>query len=370
MSAVPVVRPPLRSAVLALVGLLLAGGAVVAPPAAAASDAVPDRAAAAVLQAVRAQVGDPDRWGGNGPDSWDCSGLSSLWRSAGGASRLPRTSADQQAWTVAIPREQTRPGDLVFFGHPVTHVGVLTGDDRMIDAAQSRGRVVDRAVWTSGVVRYGRVPRPGMPAVRPWTPPALPAPAPAGQVADSPTSLDQASRTRASRPTAPAVTVPSKPKKAPTQPAPKKAAPPAKAAPAKGAPAKAAPARAAPALTPLKGLAATSSRPPSAVAKRAAALAKAESGRTTWTDLALVRTTWQRAGGGALPATREAIAAGGRRVALSDARVGDVVVYNAPATHLGTYLGNGLMADASATMGRVVVRPVYTTASVRLVRLG
>ena len=83
-----------------------------------------------------------------------------------------------------------------------------------------------------------------------------------------------------------------------------------------------------------------------------------------------MRSTWQRAGGRALPPTREEIAAQGRRVALSDARIGDLVVYNAPATHLGTYLGGGLMADASATMGRVVVRPVYTTASVRLVRLG
>ena len=50
--------------------------------------------------------------------------------------------------------------------------------------------------------------------------------------------------------------------------------------------------------------------------------------------------------------------------------MGDLVVYDAPATHLGTCLGHGLMADASATMERVVVRPVHATASVRLVRLG
>ena len=352
MPAVPVVRPSVRAVVLALVALLLTGGAVAARPADAA-DAAPDRASAAVLEAVREQLGDPYVWGGNGPDGWDCSGLSSLWRGVGGASRLPRVSRDQQAWTVALPREQARPGDLVFFGHPVTHVGVVTGDGRMIDASESRNGVVERAIWTSGVVRYGRVPRAGMPAVRAWTPPALPAPAPAGVVADAPASLDRAARTRPTQPKTPAPKTP-----APKTPTPK--------APAGKAPVP----RSGTALVPLEGLAKTQTRPSSAVARRAAAMARSEAGRTTWTDLALVRTTWQRAGGGALPATREAIAAKGRRVALADARVGDLVVYNAPATHLGTYLGGGLMADASATRGRVVVRPVYTTASVRLVRLG
>ena len=144
MPTVLAVRPSVRAVVLAVVVLLLAGGAVAARPAAAAP--APDRAAAAVLSAVRAQLGDAYAWGGDGPDGWDCSGLSSLWRSVGGASRLPRVSRDQQAWTVAVPREQARPGDLVFFGHPVTHVGVVTGEDRMIDAAESRGGVVERAI--------------------------------------------------------------------------------------------------------------------------------------------------------------------------------------------------------------------------------
>ncbi len=352
MPVVPAVRPSVRAVVLAVVALLLAAGAVSASPATAA-DAAPDRASAAVLAAVRAQLGDPYVWGGNGPDGWDCSGLSSLWRTAGGASRMPRTSRDQQAWTVELPREQARPGDLVFFGHPVSHVGVLTGDGRMVDASESRGGVVERAVWTSGVVRYGRIPRPGMPAVRPWTPPALPAPAPSGVVVDTPPAPARPSRSRAVVPKAPAPKAP-----APKAPASKPPAP------------KASPGGTGATLVPLAGLPTGQTRPSSPVARRAAALAKAEAGRTTWTDLALVRTSWQRAGGRALPDSREAVAAQGRRVALSDARAGDLVVYNAPATHLGTYLGGGLMADASATMGRVVVRPVYTTASVRLVRLG
>jgi len=34
--------------------------------------------------------------------------------------------------------------------------------------------VVERPLWRAAVVRYGRVPRPGMPAVLPWSPPPPP----------------------------------------------------------------------------------------------------------------------------------------------------------------------------------------------------
>src|SRR5689334_12828072 len=133
---------------------------------AAASGGAPADRAAAVVAAARAQLGEPYAWGAAGPDSWDCSGLVwAAWRTAGGASAIPRVSRDQQAWAVPIPAEQALPGDLVFFGDPVTHVGLVTGRTgttvRMIDAASSRKAVVERSVWTTGVVRYGRVPRPG-----------------------------------------------------------------------------------------------------------------------------------------------------------------------------------------------------------------
>ncbi len=231
----------------------------------------------------------------------------------------------------------------------MSHVGVLTGDGRMVDASESRGGVVERAVWTSGVVRYGRVPAPGCPRCGPGPRPRCPPPHRSGS-----------SSTRHPRWTArPAAALPHRSARPRSRP---------EGARHPGADPGKAPATAPSSPSPVSPSAQT--RPSSPVARRAAALAKAEAGRTTWTDLALVRTTWQRAGGRALPDSREAVAAQGRRVGLSDARVGDLVVYNAPATHLGTYLGGGLMADASATMGRVVVRPVYATASVRLVRLG
>ncbi len=126
----------------------------------------------AVLALARQQVGEAYTWGGTGPDSWDCSGLTSyVWHEAGGVT-LPRVSRDQQRWAVPVPREQLLPGDLVFYGEPVDHVALYVGDGRIVDASSAKRGVVERALWSAPVVRYGRVPRPDMPPVTPWTPPA------------------------------------------------------------------------------------------------------------------------------------------------------------------------------------------------------
>ena len=325
-------------------------------------DGAPDQAAADVLHVARNQLGDPYEWGGNGPDRWDCSGLTSLWRTVGGAKGMPRVSRDQQTWTIPVaPRDALR-GDLVFFGHPVTHVGIVSGGGYMIDAGASRSAVVQRLIWKTGVVRYGRVPRPGMPKVKPWTPPPLPSPQPAAPVADSPEAA------AAPRPAAKPASKPvAKPK-----PAAKPAAQPASKPVAKPKPA-AKPAAAVP--PPLKGLPAKQKHVSSMTAYKAAAIAKgfagAKAGPGGWSDVALVHVAWRKAGGGNLPGDRGKLAARGKPVRLSDARIGDLVVYGRPAVpHVGIYLGGGKMVDASPKQGRVVIRPVYAASSVKLVRLG
>ena len=304
----------------------------------------PDQAAADVLHVAKNQLGDAYVWGGNGPNGWDCSGLTSLWGSVAGVQGIPRVSRDQQSWAVPLPRAQALPGDLVFFGHPVTHVGLYTGGGRMVDAAQSLGGVVVRDVWKAGVVRYGRVPRPGMVRVRPWTPAPLP-PLPSGSPAPAPDDAapdDAAPDDPAASPRPAPTTQPPKT----TQPAPR------------------------PGLAPLRGLPGVQATPSSRTALRAAHAAKTVQGSPNWNDLSLVRVAWRHAGGRTLPSSRTALVAQGKAVPLSDARVGDLVVYNNPASHLGLYLGHGYMIDASATLGRVVVRRVYAAPSVRLVRLG
>src|SRR5689334_19808755 len=84
--------------------------------------------AAAVVAAARSHLGDRYVWGATGPRAFDCSGLTSvLWTRTGHVRRMPRTSAQQQAWAIPIPAQQARAGDLVFFGRPVTHVGLVIG---------------------------------------------------------------------------------------------------------------------------------------------------------------------------------------------------------------------------------------------------
>jgi cell wall-associated NlpC family hydrolase len=41
----------------------------------------------------------------------------------------------------AIPRSQLKPGDLVFFGRPVSHVGIYLGGGKMVHAPRSGSRV-------------------------------------------------------------------------------------------------------------------------------------------------------------------------------------------------------------------------------------
>jgi cell wall-associated NlpC family hydrolase len=273
----------------------------------AAKGGAPSDPASAVVAAARSQLGDAYAWGGAGPDAWDCSGLVyTAWRGAGGVTGIPRVSRDQQAWAVAIPLEQVLPGDLVFFGNPVTHVGLVTSRAgtavRMVDAASSRNAVVERPVWSTGVVRYGRVPRPGMPAVIPWTQPPL-APPPAAVTA------------------------------------------------------------------PLTLPATTQTEPSSPVAVAAAALARKAVDTTDPGDAAFVQQVWRRAGGPALPTTKDALVAAGRPVTFAEARIGDLVVYGSPTSHVGVYVGNGLMVDASRSQGKVVLRAVWTSTTLRLVRL-
>ena len=90
------------------------------------------RASVAVRTAY-AQLGDPYRWGGTGPDSFDCSGLTSFaWRAAGVS--LPHSSRAQYAGGRKVSRSSLRPGDLVFFYSPISHVGIYIGGGKMIDA--------------------------------------------------------------------------------------------------------------------------------------------------------------------------------------------------------------------------------------------
>ncbi|MFI5935836.1 NlpC/P60 family protein [Actinoplanes sp. NPDC051494] len=88
-----------------------------------------------VVDFAYAQLGKPYRWGAEGPRAYDCSGLTlAAWRTAG--AQLPHNAARQYESLPHIDRDQLKPGDLVFFYAPISHVGVYIGDGRMIHAPE------------------------------------------------------------------------------------------------------------------------------------------------------------------------------------------------------------------------------------------
>jgi cell wall-associated NlpC family hydrolase len=108
------------------------------------------RAKVAIEEGYR-QLGKPYRYGGSGPDSFDCSGFTSwVWRAAGVS--LPRTSRDQYAQGRKVAKADLQPGDLVYFGSPIHHVGMYLGDGQMINSPQSGGQVRIQPAFRSDYV--------------------------------------------------------------------------------------------------------------------------------------------------------------------------------------------------------------------------
>ena len=109
-------------------------GAAAPAAVAAAPVAAPNHAAQVAVDTALAQQGDPYAWGGSGPDSFDCSGLTSYAYKAAGVS-IPRTSKAQSTAGVPVDRASLQPGDLVFFYNPVSHVGMYIGNGQMVHAS-------------------------------------------------------------------------------------------------------------------------------------------------------------------------------------------------------------------------------------------
>ena len=123
----------LSAAEQAAVRTSVAGPSLAAPDTDAVVAAAPSGDVGAVLEAALEQVGTPYEWGGSGPGGFDCSGLTSFAYRAAGVS-LPHSSRAQSRMGVAVSRGELMPGDLVFFGDPVYHVGIYVGNGKMVHA--------------------------------------------------------------------------------------------------------------------------------------------------------------------------------------------------------------------------------------------
>lgn len=112
-------------------------------------------AGVAIVNAARTALGLPYVWGGNGPNSYDCSGLTVMAYSRGtrGKVSLPRTSEQQWSLGREIPVSQARPGDLLFGSwgsNGPGHVAIALGGGRMIHAPTT-GDVVREAPIQAGM---------------------------------------------------------------------------------------------------------------------------------------------------------------------------------------------------------------------------
>jgi cell wall-associated NlpC family hydrolase len=106
------------------------------------------RASVAVAEAYR-QLGKPYHWGSAGPNSFDCSGLMMwVWGKAGVS--LPHSSRAQYGYGTHVSRDELQPGDLVFFGSPIHHVGIYVGGGQYIAAPHSGDVVGFRSMGRDG----------------------------------------------------------------------------------------------------------------------------------------------------------------------------------------------------------------------------
>lgn len=102
------------------------------------------------------QLGKPYAWGATGTASYDCSGLVTYAYRSVGVTHLPRSSSAMYGATTRISRADLRPGDLVFYYTPVSHVAIYIGNGQVVEAPNSGATVRVRALQ-GPIVGYGRV---------------------------------------------------------------------------------------------------------------------------------------------------------------------------------------------------------------------
>jgi cell wall-associated NlpC family hydrolase len=80
-------------------------------------------------------------WAHSGPTMFDCSGLMlAAYRSVG--INLPHSSREQATLGRAVSRSELKPGDLIFWYHPIHHVGMYIGNGKIVHARNPRSDLV------------------------------------------------------------------------------------------------------------------------------------------------------------------------------------------------------------------------------------
>ncbi|GGV78875.1 hypothetical protein GCM10015535_14270 [Streptomyces gelaticus] len=152
-------------------GALVASGAL-------SSTRPPSEAGGEAVKYAIAQVGKPYLWGAEGPESFDCSGLTSqAWAKAGRV--IPRTSQEQWRQLRKVPTNALRPGDLVIYFPKATHVALYLGNGLVVQAPRPGSRVKVSPVASNPLLGAVR-PDPRSAPLSTYRPPRLPQGASAG----------------------------------------------------------------------------------------------------------------------------------------------------------------------------------------------
>jgi cell wall-associated NlpC family hydrolase len=100
-------------------------------------------------------IGKPYVFAADGPDSYDCSGLTmAAWAAAGKS--LAHYTVTQWEQTARLNRSQLEPGDLVFYSD-LGHVAIYIGDNKVIHAPTPGDHVKISSIDMMTPYGYGRV---------------------------------------------------------------------------------------------------------------------------------------------------------------------------------------------------------------------
>jgi peptidoglycan DL-endopeptidase CwlO len=119
----------------------------------------PNAQALAAVQRACAQMGKPYVFAAEGPNAFDCSGLTKYAWLAGGHT-LTHQSVSQLKETRRITKDELLPGDLIFFYSTTapSHVGIYVGGGLMVHASRAGVPVRQKDVSKDGsITAYGRV---------------------------------------------------------------------------------------------------------------------------------------------------------------------------------------------------------------------
>jgi cell wall-associated NlpC family hydrolase len=118
-------------------------------------------AAERALDYAYAQLGKPYEWAADGPDTFDCSGLTMRAWQRGGV-QLPHYSVAQYGQSAPLDLADLRRGDLVFFAadlsdhRTIYHVGMYVGGGQMIEAPYTGETVRVSSIWRASLFGAAR----------------------------------------------------------------------------------------------------------------------------------------------------------------------------------------------------------------------